>query len=312
MLFRIAPYLLCCSVCFGATTVEMKGTATVKGPDVSLGEIANIQAEDAAMAKTVGRVFIRVAPTPGDSCLVTRNDVYGQLVRNGMKAVFAGPPQVVVTTGSSKVAGSQIAAAARAYLLERLGRQSEEAQIEMRGTIQDVTAPMGSVALQPDLPRNASLLGAISIPVRVVVDGQVWQTIQAPVLVRMFRDVLVTTKSVARGEEWSGENLALTKCEVTSTTGEVLSDLSCVEGKIAARTLPAGTILKNEYVGKVEVIRAGDLVTVQLARGAVRITMDGQAMKGGAVGDTILVRNTSSRKSFSARVVGPRAVAVSF
>jgi len=312
MFRRALILLLVASTCLGATTVELKRMAAVRGPDIYLGDIAKVECDDDSLATAFKQVFIRVAAMPGYSCMVNMSDVAGQLIHSGMRARLGGSPQVVVTTESTRVRGSDIVSAARSYVLGQLKREGQEISIELRGRVRDLIIAKGTVSLDPGPLRGASLIGAVTIPVRVMRDGRICEAVQVPLMVRGFRDALVTTKPVSRGESLNERNLCIRKCEITNVRGEVLSNMEDVRGKIAARTLPAGAVLKTDHLAKVEVVQRGELVTVRLNKGSLEIAMKALAMRDGAVGEYIPVQNISSRRRFSARVVGPRTVVVAF
>jgi len=308
----LAAILLLSSACAAATTVELKTTASVTGPDIQVGDVATVKTDHPAIADAVARIFLRVAPPPSHSCIISSGDVYGQLLQNGVRATIRGARQVAVTTAFSRVKAADIFAAARSFVLGQVKCPAEDMEVSLRSVLQDVTTPKGTISLQPVVPGGSSLIGAVTIPVRILIDGQFGRVVSAPVTIRMFREALVTTKAVSRDEPLDERSLALRKCEVSHMRGELLSDLSQVRGKVSARTLPAGTILTTDHVAKVDVIRRGDVVKAQLNKGCLQITLKGVAMRDGAIGDLIPVQNVSSRRVFGARVVGPRFVVVTF
>jgi flagella basal body P-ring formation protein FlgA len=59
-------------------------------------------------------------------------------------------------------------------------------------------------------------------------------------------------------------------------------------------------------------VRRGDLVVVTAAEGLLVVSMKALALENGAQGDTVTVRNTESRKEFTALVTDEDHVQIQF
>jgi flagella basal body P-ring formation protein FlgA len=95
----------------------------------------------------------------------------------------------------------------------------------------------------------------------------------------------------------------LTADAITTTTrllanapGGVLTAQDSALGRIAVRDLAAGTVLNANMLEAPRTVRRGQAVTVALASGAVAVRVAGTALRDGALGERIPVRNLNSRR----------------
>ncbi|HWQ56906.1 MAG TPA: flagellar basal body P-ring formation chaperone FlgA [Bryobacteraceae bacterium] len=82
-----------------------------------------------------------------------------------------------------------------------------------------------------------------------------------------------------------------------------------VAGRRPRRTIPAGSAIPLALLDEPRDVERGDSVQVTVA-GAARLELTGRAESAGAAGETVVVRNPESRRTFSARVAGKGAVEV--
>jgi len=83
-----------------------------------------------------------------------------------------------------------------------------------------------------------------------------------------------------------------------------------VAGRWPRRAIPAGAAVRTDQLTEPKVVAAGDTVEVEARNGGALLKLEGTAESAGAVGETITVRNPSSRQLIRARVVGPGKVSV--
>ncbi|PHR57712.1 MAG: flagella basal body P-ring formation protein FlgA [Robiginitomaculum sp.] len=81
-------------------------------------------------------------------------------------------------------------------------------------------------------------------------------------------------------------------------------------GQELRRTIYAGHKISHAYVGPPIVVKRNGNVTMVYTYGSMKLTAKGRALNGGAVGDTITVMNTGSRKKVYGVIMGPEMVEV--
>jgi flagella basal body P-ring formation protein FlgA len=77
-------------------------------------------------------------------------------------------------------------------------------------------------------------------------------------------------------------------------------------GQQAARDLKPGMIMTARMVDPVPLVKSGQYVTVTLSQGSVQIKTVAKAMEGGSFGQTIRVKNESTKDVFEVTLTGPQ------
>jgi flagella basal body P-ring formation protein FlgA len=90
----------------------------------------------------------------------------------------------------------------------------------------------------------------------------------------------------------------------------VARSLDQVVGRVARRSINAGSPMWLRWLEQPKEVARGDIVRVVVRSGAARIEFDGRAEADGRFGETIQVRNLTSGKNFRARVDGRGQVLV--
>ena len=132
---------------------------------------------------------------------------------------------------------------------------------------------------------------------------------------RHGRDVLTYTHNMTAGEIIQPGDLIWSK-----TAGEPVDappGVDAVVGMAARRPVREGDAVQGHDLTPALVIKAGETVMVTYADDGVTLTLEAKAMANAAVGDTINVQNTASRKVIEAvaigagqAVVGPEALRI--
>lgn len=162
--------------------------------------------------------------------------------------------------------------------------------------------------LESSLPGNRPLGARVSVAVHCPVPGG-W-TVRVPVRVKMFTNVLVTTRPLARGDGVGAGDVHTEERDVASLAYGYIAEPGQVDGRSLARPLSAGTVLTPGMLAGRQAVRIGDSVSMQADVEGVVIRVAGVAMGAGDTGTRLKVRNASSGKVLDAVVTGPGTVAV--
>jgi flagella basal body P-ring formation protein FlgA len=89
------------------------------------------------------------------------------------------------------------------------------------------------------------------------------------------------------------------------------AEVSAMVGRQVTRSVFAGQALNLTDTKPADQVARNALVRIIAVKGPMRIETRGRALGAGAVGDDILVVNLDSRRTITARIVGPNEVEVS-
>ncbi|HKR88427.1 MAG TPA: flagellar basal body P-ring formation chaperone FlgA [Phenylobacterium sp.] len=125
----------------------------------------------------------------------------------------------------------------------------------------------------------------------------------APSAPRGNIDVLTWARSLQAGEIVQPQDLVWGKA--AAAPADAATDADQVIGMAAKRPLRAGAVVAGRDVGRPQVVKPGEMVTVTFSSGGITLSLSGKALNAAAVGETLNVQNTASKKTIQATVTGP-------
>lgn len=121
-------------------------------------------------------------------------------------------------------------------------------------------------------------------------------------------EVLAYARSLATGEIVQPEDLVWVK--MAAAPSDAPRDADDVIGMTVKRPLRQGAAASLRDVSTPQVIKAGDIVAVTYEDDGVALTLQGKAMAAAAIGESLMVQNTASKKIIETVVTGPGSTAV--
>ena len=295
--------------------VNLRPESTVRGPEIRLGEIAEIQGGEADMVERLRAVEVGRAPLPGLSRALDPAYLKARLRLAGVdpaSLVLDFPRVVSITTASQQVTGTVLLAAVREHLLATRPDEAESLSIQFSGaTLGAVTLPAGSLELKVRTRPGADLLGSISATAEAWVDGAMVRSISVPVRVSQQAEVLVAARPIGRAVPIGPEDVRVERREL-STGQEALRDPGAVLGRQAVRNIVAGEPILAALVSQPPLVRRGDMVVLTAEARGIRAVTQGEAKEDGKAGQVIRVRNLTSNREIYGMVDAERSVRVAF
>jgi flagella basal body P-ring formation protein FlgA len=117
-------------------------------------------------------------------------------------------------------------------------------------------------------------------------------------------EVLTYARSLMAGDIVQPEDLAFTKVASFAVSPDAPRGAEEVIGKAARRPLRSGAAVAAHDVTPPQVIKRDDIVRVAYSADGVNLTLDGKSMGAAAVGETVAIMNTNSKKVIQAVAVG--------
>jgi len=192
-----------------------------------------------------------------------------------------------------------------ADLAQRLNLPAESLQVDFK--TQDartlaLAEPMFRFEVEPMRVKN---LGEVSWLVLIVADGQAQKAVISADA-RAWQAQLVVAKPLAMKQMIREDDLVERKTLVERLPDEPLLARAEAVGQQAARPLAAGTVLTSRAVEAVQLVKAGQFVTITLEQGGIKIKSVAKALESGAYGQTIRVKNESTKDVFQVILTGPQ------
>lgn len=128
----------------------------------------------------------------------------------------------------------------------------------------------------------------------------------------VLAEVWFTQRRVVAGELLADVGLTTREVDLLRDPKAVPVDPSLVTRYEIARPVAEMRPITWTDVTPRALVRKGQMVEVVAAQGSLRITMKGQAVRSGALGEIVTIRNLESKRDFSAEVIDENKVRVHF
>lgn len=251
-----------------------------------------------SLAAAPGDAVVGYAPLPGARRVFYEAELRRILEKSGV----AGTPPGSLCVERDLVAldpGQVRAALARSLSQERARIEVVEVsrQPVPRGELHFPLSGAGPVdAARPDTPIRwrgfVRYGGSRSVAV--------W--VRARVLLPATR--VIAAETLPAGSLVSAGQVRVEPCQAPPAKLSRALRLEDVIGQVVRRKVPAGAELTASLLERPKEVARGDAVTVEVVKDGLRLTADGVAESSGRRGDSIVVRNASSGKKFTAKVEG--------
>lgn len=314
-------FLLLCLYLFpmaaqaGAITVTVAGEAVVRGPLITLGELAEIAGADPDTLSHMEQLTLGSAPPPGGSLVLTDKLLTMRLASADARygdIVWQVPAKIKVTTGSQKLSGAMLAAAAIEAIKDKIGQSLNEADLSIVPAVPapDVTLPQGDVFLTVDLPYGIRYTTPTVARINIMLDHQLYNRRNVSFDVKYFQSVVVADRLIDKNQILLPQDLRYERMDASKLSPGYFTDIGRVAGLMVRRSLTPGAIVNNRSLEKPVVVKRGNHVTILARVGEIEVRTAGQAMQDGGAGDMIRVQNFVSKKILSARVLDAITVQV--
>ncbi len=168
----------------------------------------------------------------------------------------------------------------------------------------------GDVAVQVRQLSSRPLRGPTVLKVAVLVGRRVQKEMSITADIRHFGQVLVADIGLRRGEELATETVTLAERDITRNKNGFFTDPTELEGLRMRRVIRPGNVLTQRHVEPIPVVQRGDGITLIAGSAHLQISLPGEAMQDGGIGERIRVRNPASGKVLYGEVVDSKNVLV--
>ncbi|MGJ7517387.1 flagellar basal body P-ring formation chaperone FlgA [Pseudomonas baetica] len=169
--------------------------------------------------------------------------------------------------------------------------------------------PMCDKELTASLESPAKPLGRVTVKVRC--EGSSPWTVFVPAQVRLFRDVVTTSRPLRRAGIVEPEDVILRERDISAISQGYLTSLDQAIGQRLTRPMVADQVITLVHLEQAEVIRKGDQVVITARSGTLSVRMPGEALANGGMSEQIRVKNLNSQRVIKAQVTAPGQVEVS-
>lgn len=309
-----------------AAELRLRQQCASQSSVVKLGDVAEIFTADASRADALKRIELFPAPPPEQPRVLRVRELQDLLALRGVNLAehrLSGSAQVQIASEKKIVAPPVQPLTEQA--VKRAQRRLQEAILKYLQAQSPTNRPP---ALQFELTDAQQRAAAnLSLPISIRGGNPPWSGAQRfavsvetaegqatfPLEVRVNRPSLVVAAlhALPRGAIIHETDLTLVHGDPRGG-GEngAFHAAEEVVGKQTTKVIAEGNIVAPDAVQAPLLVRRGDVVTVYAKAAGIRIRTTARSKDNGALSDLVAVESLTDRKSFTARVCGPRETEV--
>jgi len=284
----------------------LKASVTITGDVVRIGDLVE-------NAGPVADVPVFRAPDLGTTGAVATSRIIDAIRPHQLIGIDTrGLAEVMVTRTSRAISAREISDRVAKALSGQFGfGDAHNIQVNFDGEVRTLqaeptaTGELQVAALYYD-PRSSRFDVTLSLPTSVALHRQPAHYTGTAI---ETVDALAVDRPVERGEVLKADNLTIVRRPKTEASSYLIN-VAAATGLAARHALRPGQPLAAGDLMKPEIIQRSDNVTMIFEAPGVTLTLRGQAQESGALGDTISVLNSESKRTVQAVVSGPDRVTV--
>ncbi len=288
--------------------LSLRNHITLEGNSVHLGDI--FDGFENPRAGISGDTVIAYAPQPG------RRAVFDAkwLSRIARRYRLDWRPttrldRVVVERASTVINAEDVISALRDEIRARGNAENIDLELSNRNLLIHIDSrqpPTVDVVHISSEARRGNFSAIISVPAgdprarRITVTGRIYSMVEMPVPSRALRP-----GSIIRSSDIKWKRVRANRIQ-----NDVVTDPKEFVGREAKRPLSANRLVRRSDLRTPITVSKGMLVTMIFRTSSMVLTASGRALEAGSTGDFITVRNTQTKTTVDARILGPNRVEV--
>jgi flagella basal body P-ring formation protein FlgA len=306
-------FILLAGKAAGGIIVQLPQTATVVGPQVTLGEIAEVIGDNKALMERARRLTVGKAAPAGDRVNVTQGYIKIALRREGYSLddfAFSGEEKVEVLTQSQAFDPEDLLPQIKGFILDQTKESPENVDVKMEGKEKKIVLPAGEVKANIRPSFSGKYEGSVFLAAELEVDHHLIRVLPLRIMVEVYHSIVATTQRVEKGVKFTRENVGLTRVPSSKIINGGFRQLTYVLNRTAAMPLPPGTVIRVSDIYDPPAVRHGEVVLGIVQKGNVELSVQVRAIEDGKAGDSIRVENTESHKVLRGKVLDEKTVLI--
>lgn len=165
-----------------------------------------------------------------------------------------------------------------------------------------IDLPDGKVEVKTSVNLNFFSSYTVS-KVNISVNGETVKTFGVPVRIHVFDKVWVAKDIINNGELLSNSNLELEIKDISVLVENATREDFSFDNLKTKRAYKAGDIIDKRYIAKIPNIVRNSIVSIIFQSKNFTMTLSGEALEDGNIGDYIRVRNKQYKKDYIGRII---------
>jgi len=290
--------------------IQGKSEVVVTERSVRLGDVAHIESprvQDDEVMIHMRQITVAMSPKAGESVSLEGTKILERLSDEGVRLDsirYSLPRQITVTRAFREVSADELERALISFL------ERNEPQVELKKLVVDrpirISTDSNGVEV---VGLKATHSGHFGVDFRSLSKSDEAR-FQLRAYADEWRTVPVAARPLRRGAIVVAEDIELARMNKVKVTRDVVENLGDLVGFQLTRDVGQGEILSTSMVVIPPVIKSGSRVTLLYKQGRLEATASGVALESGPRGAEIKIRNESSKRIVSGKVIEEGLVTV--
>lgn len=160
-------------------------------------------------------------------------------------------------------------------------------------------------------PYNTPILDTSTMGIKCQEPENHW-SLYVPIRITILKTVFVANRTLTKGDRITGNDVYQAEIDIHKLKHGYFSDIDDLIGQVCKQNIAINHPFTPNNIELPKVIRKGEKVSIVTTNNNLMISMDGIAVNDGALGETIKVKNQTSKKIIEAQVTGKKIVTVAF
>ena len=296
----------------GVPTIRVQGRAdaivtdkTIRFGDIAQIDSPNVQDDEAIIH--LKKISVGQSPKAGDSLMLDGSTVLERLRDEGVRLDsirYSLPRQISITRAFREVKMDELERALNSFL----SQGDKHVDVKQLVVDQPIRVPTDSLGLEV-VALQTTKPGHMGVDYKSIA-GSDEVRFQLRAIADEWRLMPVASRPLAKGMVVSAHDVQLYKVNGTSVSRDSVENLGDIVGRSLTRDIGQGEMFKAGAVVVPPVITSGSRVTIVFRQNRLEVTATGVALENGGMGQEIRVRNDSSKKIVTGKVMDPGLVLV--
>lgn len=286
-------------------TVSLPLEASILGSEMTLGEIAEVQGDDANDVESVEAFTLGYSPAPGYSRVIQRWRVEQQLTKEfpRLQINFEGKAACRVWPRTAEINASELERVAREAISSSL--LGEDTEVTLHTRLENEKVPAGRISrrLVADAASGTLKSGVLNVPIKILIDDTKYRTVWVSFDVTLYRELPVLRRAVPQGGLIKPDDLVMRRVAVDASFAKEALSPAMLVGASARRPLDMGSPIAARDIQRQLAVKAGETVALEIVNGRVVVNTKVMAMMDGFVGDVVGIRTLETGKELTAVVI---------
>ncbi len=204
--------------------------------------------------------------------------------------------------------------------IEAIALQAVEKTLEERGETRrheifftqrapDLKLPEGVVDIKAHIPAQISYISLTPVRAIVYVNGRAQRTVSFTATIKVYDNVLVANHDLRIETPVTAADFRTAEIAIDGRN-EYVKDIAEVEGLVPHRFIRAGSPVTKSYFQQPVAVNTGQRVNIILNYRGIKASAKGIVMSRGRIGSLVKVKNETSEKILTAKVIDSHTVEV--